>query len=113
MDFDLPPENDPRRAEIRAWLAKHRHPSGRQLADAGYVAPHWPKPYGLDADPVHQLVIDDELRRAGVRRPENMIGIGWAGPAYLHAVLEARKDPDLHLSLAGGVEQSSVLCVPQ
>src|SRR5437764_4553409 len=113
MDFDLPPETDPRRAEIRAWLAKHPHASGRQLADAGYVAPHWPKPYGLDADPVHQLVIDDELRRAGVRRPENMIGIGWAGPTILHAGTEARKDPDLHLSLAGGVEQSSVLCVPQ
>ncbi len=39
-------------------------PTGRQLAEAGYVAPHWPAPWGLDADPIHQLVIDDELRRA-------------------------------------------------
>ena len=101
MDFDLPPENDPRRAEIRAWLAKHPHPTGRQLAEAGYVAPHWPKPYGLDADPVHQLVIDDELRRAGVRRPENMIGIGWAGPTILHAGTEAQKDRYLLPLLAG------------
>ena len=61
MDFDLPTEDDPRRAEVRAWLGTHPRPSGRQLAEAGYVAPHWPKPYGLDADPVHQLVIDDEL----------------------------------------------------
>ena len=38
----------------------------RQLAEAGYVAPHWPKPWGLDADPIHQLIIDDELARAGV-----------------------------------------------
>jgi len=101
MDFDLPSEDDPRRAEIRKWLAEHPHASGRQLADAGYVAPHWPKPYGLDADPIHQLVIDDELRRANVRRPENMIGIGWAGPTILHAGSEAQKDRYLLPLLAG------------
>jgi alkylation response protein AidB-like acyl-CoA dehydrogenase len=101
MDFDLPPEDDPRRAEVRAWLAKHPHPSGRQLAEAGYVAPHWPKPYGLDADPVHQIVIDDELKRAGVRRPENTIGIGWAGPTMLHAGSEVQKERYLLPLLAG------------
>ncbi len=44
------------------------------------MAPHWPEPWGLGADPALQLVVDEELRRAGVRRPENTIGIGWAGP---------------------------------
>ncbi|MEY2423737.1 MAG: hypothetical protein QOI95_3804 [Acidimicrobiaceae bacterium] len=101
MDFDLPAADDPRRAEIQAWLAKHPRPSGRQLAEAGYVAPHWPKPYGLDADPVHQIVIDDELRRAGVRRPENTIGIGWAGPTMLHAGSDAQKERYLLPLLAG------------
>ena len=101
MDFDLPGEDDPRRAEIRAWLAKHPRPSGRQLAEAGYVAPHWPKPYGLDADPMHQIIIDDELKRASVRRPENTIGIGWAGPTLLHAGAEAQKERYLLPLLAG------------
>ncbi|MEY2434826.1 MAG: hypothetical protein QOC92_4551 [Acidimicrobiaceae bacterium] len=101
MDFDLPAENDPNRVEIRAWLKAHPRPSGRQLAEAGYVAPHWPKPYGLDADPVHQIVIDDELRRAGVRRPENIIGIGWAGPTMLHAGTDAQKERYLLPLLAG------------
>jgi alkylation response protein AidB-like acyl-CoA dehydrogenase len=101
MDFDLPLDDDPRRVELRNWFAKHPNPTGRQLAEAGYVAPHWPKPYGLDADPVHQLVIDDELRRAGVRRPENMIGIGWAGPTILHAGSDAQKDRYLLPLLAG------------
>jgi alkylation response protein AidB-like acyl-CoA dehydrogenase len=64
-------------------LGRHRAPTGRQLAEAGYVAPHWPRPWGLDADPVHQLIIDEELARAGVRRPSNPIGIGWAGPTIL------------------------------
>ena len=85
MDFELPPADDPRRLAVRAWLADHPTPTGRELADAGYVAPHWPEPWGLGADAIHQLVIDEELRAAEVRRPSNPIGIGWAGPTLLHA----------------------------
>ncbi len=85
MDFDVAPEDDPTRVAVRAWLAEHPAPSGRDLAEAGYVAPHWPRPWGLDAGPIEQLTIDEELKAAGVRRPANMIGIGWAGPTILHA----------------------------
>lgn len=96
----MPPEDDPRRVEVRAWLADHPTPSGRALAEAGLVAPHWPRPWGLDADPIHQLIIDEELRSAGVRRPENMIGIGWAGPTILHAGSDAQKERYLFPLLA-------------
>ncbi|MBK8332105.1 MAG: acyl-CoA dehydrogenase family protein [Acidimicrobiaceae bacterium] len=85
MDFQLPAEDDPRRLAIREWLAANPDPTGRQLAEAGYVAPHWPEPWGLGADAIHQLIIDDELHRAKVRRPTNPIGIGWAGPTLLFA----------------------------
>ncbi len=85
MDFDLPPSSDSRRLEIREWLSEHPSPSGPELAAAGYVAPHWPKPYGLGADPILQLIIDEELKAAGVRRPSNPIAIGWAGPTLLAA----------------------------
>lgn len=91
MDFELPSEDDPRRTEVRAWIGEHPDASGTELAAAGYVAPHWPAPYGLDADPITQLIIDDELRRAGIRRPNNPIGIGWAGPTLLHAGTEAQQ----------------------
>jgi alkylation response protein AidB-like acyl-CoA dehydrogenase len=101
VDFELPPDDDPRRTKLRAWLAAQPSPSGRQLAEAGLVAPHWPKPWGLEADPVHQLVIDDELRAAGVRRPVNPIGIGWAGPTLLHAGTQEQKDRHLMPLLAG------------
>src|SRR5690606_7031773 len=84
MDFDVAPDDDPRRVAVREWLAAHPSPSGADLAAAGYVAPHWPKPYGLDADPIHQLNLDEELRRVKVRRPDNPLGIGWAGPTILH-----------------------------
>jgi alkylation response protein AidB-like acyl-CoA dehydrogenase len=91
MDFELPGDDDPRRVAVRRWLEANPEPSARALAEAGYVAPHWPRPWGLDADPVHQLIIDDELRRAGVRRPANQIGIGWAGPTIIHAGTEEQK----------------------
>ena len=101
MDFELPTDDDPRRLAVRAWLAEHPAPTGRQLAEAGYVAPHWPRPWGLDADPIHQLVIDDELARAKVSRPSNQIGIGWAGPTIVHAGTEAQKERYLFPLLAG------------
>ncbi len=85
MDLALPPDDDDRRLAVRSWLADHPDPTGRQLAESGLVAPHWPVPWGLAADPTHQLIIDDELRVAGVRRPTNTIGIGWAGPTILVA----------------------------
>lgn len=91
MDFELPADDDPRRLEVRRWIAEHPHPDGRTLADAGYVVPHWPRPWGLDADPLHQLIIDDEFRRAGVRRPGNAIGIGWAAPTIFLAGSDEQK----------------------
>jgi 3-oxochol-4-en-24-oyl-CoA dehydrogenase len=101
MDFELPPDDEPRRTEVRSWLADHPRPTPRQLAEAGYVAPHWPRPWGLDADPIHQILIDEELRKAGVARPANLIGIGWAGPTILHAGSEEQKERYLFPLLAG------------
>jgi len=88
----LPGNDDPRRLVISEWLAKHPNPTNVQLAESGYVAPHWPEPWGLGADPVHQLIIDDELARAGVSRPSNQIGIGWAAPTIIFAGTQEQKD---------------------
>ncbi|BBY45474.1 acyl-CoA dehydrogenase [Mycolicibacterium celeriflavum] len=52
------------------------------LADAGLQAPHWPKPYGRGAGPAEQLLIDQELAKAGVSRPDLVIG-WWAAPTIL------------------------------
>ncbi len=60
-------------------------PAGEQrvrLADSGYLVPHWPRPYGLAASPRAQLVVDEELAAAGVRRPDLVIG-AWAAPTIL------------------------------
>ena len=101
VDFDFPGDDDPRRQAVRDWIAANPDPTGRQLAEAGYVAPHWPAPWGLDADPIHQILIDEELKAAGIKRPTNTIGIGWAGPTIVHAGTQEQKDRYLFPLLAG------------
>ena len=76
------------RPEIAAAAAKiaelPEEERQRALADSGLLAPHWPAPYGRDATPAEQLVIDDELNAAGVSRPDISIG-WWAAPTILSA----------------------------
>ena len=82
---------------LRALVAEHapdgRYPPGWNgvLARSGFVAPHWPAPWGLDADPNEQLAIDEVMRELGVPRPLNPIGIGWAGPTLLVAGTERQQ----------------------
>ncbi len=95
MDFDLPADDDPRRLDVRAWLTEHPNPSNETLHRGGYIVPHWPAPYGLDADPMHQLIIDDELKRAGVSKTAvatNAIGVGWAAPTIYLAGTDWQKE---------------------
>ncbi len=101
MDLGLPGDDDPRRRQVREWLRQHPNPTGRDLAEAGYVVPHWAPPYGLDADPLTQLVIDEELKRANVRRPINPIGIGWAGPTLMYAGSDEQKERFIWPLLSG------------
>ena len=113
MDLDLPPEAEAARAAVRRFLDETLEADGRppvdwfaRLAGAGYTAPHWPRPWGLGASPAEQLVIDEELRRAAVHRPENPIGIGWAGPTLVLAGTEEQQQR----WLPGLLDGSEVWC---
>jgi len=97
VDFELPPEAETYRTQVRAFLAEHapggRFPADftRRLAEAGYVAPHWPAPWGRNASPIEQLVIDEELRRVRVRVPHLMVG-AWAAPTIAaHGTVEQQE----------------------
>jgi len=103
MDFDLPPEHDPRRLEIRAWLERNPRPTGRQVAEAGYAVPHWPRPWGLAADPELQLIIADELERAHVDAPYhvNPVAVNNCAQSLLTHGTDAQRACFLPPALAG------------
>ncbi|OBK14738.1 acyl-CoA dehydrogenase [Mycobacterium asiaticum] len=78
--LDLPPEAEQLRTQIRADAAElaglEKNAQRDKLIQTGYVMPHWPKPWGRAADAVEQLVIEEEFRAAGIRRPDYGI-TGW------------------------------------
>ena len=71
--IDLPPEAEPVRAAMQPDVDRLRELGGddrkQALIESGYVMPHWPKPWGRDAAAVEQLVIEQEFRAAGIKRP--------------------------------------------
>src|SRR6202035_419628 len=79
--LDLPPEAEELRTRIRADAAEiaalDKQAQRDKLIETGYVMPHWPKPWGLAADAVEQLVIEEEFRAAGIKRTDYGI-TGWA-----------------------------------
>ena len=78
--LDLPDEAEELRTRIRADAAEiaalDKAAQRDKLIETGYVMPHWPKPWGLAADAVEQLVIEEEFRAAGIKRPDYSI-TGW------------------------------------
>ena len=80
VTLDLPPEAEQIRAELRVEAKRLAALSGdaqrKALIDSGLIVPHWPRPWGRNAGAVEQLLIDEELRAAGVVVPT--FGItGW------------------------------------
>ena len=84
-------------AEIAAVPADAQR---QALVDAGYLTPHWPEPHGLGADAVTQLVVDEELRAAGVELPDLKIG-GWAAPTILQHGSEEQRERFVRPTLLG------------
>jgi|HigsolmetaAR201D_1030396.scaffolds.fasta_scaffold11023_3 alkylation response protein AidB-like acyl-CoA dehydrogenase len=77
---DLPPEAEDIRKEVVEFVKSveglDEKAVTKKLIETGYAMPHWPKPYGRDAGPVEQLVIEQEFNKAGIKRPQ--LGItGW------------------------------------
>ena len=77
---DLPPEAEPLRDEVRAFTERVKGLDAAaqrtELIESGYVMPHWPKPWGREAGAVEQLVVEEELAAAGIKRPAYSI-TGW------------------------------------
>jgi 3-oxochol-4-en-24-oyl-CoA dehydrogenase len=90
-------------------------PPGRRraaLAGAGYVAPQWPPPYGVGASPGEALVIDEELNRAGLTRPDLVIG-GWAGLAVVQHGSPAQRERFAGPTLRGEITWCQLFSEPE
>jgi alkylation response protein AidB-like acyl-CoA dehydrogenase len=87
-------------AGLRGWVAaalaeaaRVEDPAGRRrfLAARGLAASHYPQPYGIGATPAAQVVIAQELERAGLDQPSTIVG-EWALPTILaHGTQEQRE----------------------
>ena len=79
VTLELPPEAEQLRAELRVEAQRLAALGGNEqrkaLIDTGLMVPHWPRPWGRDAGAVEQLLIDEELKAAGVKVP----GFGITG----------------------------------
>lgn len=102
MDFNLPAEDDPRRVEVRKWFEANPNPTYAQMAKQGYVVPHWPAPWGLSAEPELQLIIDQEIERAGIVHPMkvNSIAVNQCGQSLLTHGTEEQRQKFLPSALA-------------
>jgi len=79
VTLDLPDEAEVIRSDVRGEAeriaALPRAEQRKALVESGLLVPHWPEPWGRAAGAVEQIVIDEELRAAGVKVP----GLGITG----------------------------------
>ncbi|MBL8775812.1 MAG: acyl-CoA dehydrogenase [Acidimicrobiales bacterium] len=86
LAVELPEGHDEIRAEVRRFVAETTAADKAEwtprMADAGYLVPYWPPPWGRGAGPVEQLVIDEEFAAAKLRRPHLQVG-AWVLPTLI------------------------------
>ncbi len=103
---ELPGGDAPLRARLAGELADIAALTGRartqRLADGGWVTPHLPRPWGRGADALEQLVIDQEMRAAGLKAPSLMIG-AWVVPALIQYGTQEQQDRFLPPTLRGEI----------
>ncbi|HML01094.1 MAG TPA: acyl-CoA dehydrogenase [Acidimicrobiales bacterium] len=107
LDTALPPEAEAVRPAIAELVGRVRQAEGSEarraaLVDTGLLVPHWPPPWGRDADALEQIVIDQELSAAGVRRPHLAVG-AWALPTIIAHGSPAQQERFVVPSLLGKI----------
>ena len=115
LRLDLPPEAETHRRGARAVIATARGldpgAARRALASTGYAAPHLPPPYGLGAGPLHQLVIERELREAGVVLSD--LGVAtWVVPSLIAYGTDAQRERFLLPTLRGELRWCQLFSEP-
>lgn len=86
VDIDLDPATEQLRAEIRAEVAAFKDMDRAErtvaIAEAGWVLPYLPKPWGRASSPIEQVIIAQEFTSGRVKRPQ--VGIAaWIIPSIV------------------------------
>ena len=86
IDIDLDPETEKLRAEIRDEIAALKAIPREQrtvaIAEGGWVLPYLPKPWGRSAEPIEQIIIEQEFATGKVRRQPMGIA-AWLIPSIV------------------------------
>ncbi|MDX6284572.1 MAG: 3-oxochol-4-en-24-oyl-CoA dehydrogenase [Frankiales bacterium] len=83
----------------------------KQLAATGFLVPHWPKPWGRDANAEEQLVIAEEFANAGVKQPDLVIG-SWAVPTIIAHGSDDQRERFVLPSLRGEITWCQMFSEP-
>ncbi|MFG2980176.1 acyl-CoA dehydrogenase [Streptomyces sp. NPDC048258] len=115
LRLELPTGAETYRAKARTAIEDARGldpvAARRILAPTGYAAPYLPPPYGLGAGPVEQLVVQQELRAAGVKIAD--LGIGtWVVPSLLAYGTDAQREAYVLPTLSGDVTWCQLFSEP-
>ena len=124
MEFGWSEEDQAFRAELRAalaemlpaeWLEREADPSetehiarsrgyAKQLAERGWLVPHWPREYGGDeAGAWRMTVLAEELWAHGEPRGPQYMNVNWIGPTIMAYGTDAQKRHHLPRIAAGDV----------
>ncbi|MFA1539821.1 acyl-CoA dehydrogenase [Actinomadura monticuli] len=106
MSIELAEDAEPVRAEIRARVAELAamgpFEQRAAMAEGGWVTPHLPKPWGRDASPLEQIVIQQELKAAKVRPVPLMIA-AWVVPSLVQYGTPEQQERFLPPTLRGEI----------
>jgi len=114
---DLPLEHEP--DGLRSWAAQTlaeavaMDPGERRefLVGHGLAAPHYPRPYGIAAGPVAQIVIAQEYERAGLVQSSTVIG-EWAVPTILAHGSDEQREAFVGPTLRGEIAWCQLFSEP-
>lgn len=109
MDLSYAPDDEAFRSRVRSWLHEHLTKVKRErgsrsdavaqakawqckMYEAGFVGMAWPKAYGgQDASITHQVILNEELVRAGAPPLINSVGLNILGPSLIRYGSEEQK----------------------
>ncbi|HEY3683041.1 MAG TPA: acyl-CoA dehydrogenase [Streptosporangiaceae bacterium] len=115
VKLDLGEDAEPVRDAIRAEIAEIAAVSGAERRErvvaAGLVQPHLPKPWGRAASPLEQVIIQQEMRAAGVRAPNLIIG-AWVVPSLVQYGTEEQKQRFLPDTFSGKINWCQLFSEP-